>query len=162
MSAEVVAFPDRARDEAAAAAILDRAGISWGRLRDERNQAMCVLAAAGWTTREIGAVFEVNHTTVARVLVQDAPNREKDPRGGDRTPPAPEAEVDTPPPPPAPRPLHDTDQAHAEADVINAFRALVRQTFTPQNVQNLTPKARRLLADALQDALNIIEMETGS
>jgi len=75
--------PAERRDEEAAAAILAEAGISWARLKDERNRAMCVLAEAGWTTREIAAVFEVSKSTVDRVLSQNGTNR-LDPRGGAR------------------------------------------------------------------------------
>lgn len=149
-NAAVAAFPDRRRDERAAAEILAVAGISWARLKDERDRAICVLAEAGWTTREIAAVFEIGQTTVVTVLNRNG-SKSTDPRGGAREHKPAEPGDDEPTPEAA------RDQAFAEADVINAFRALVQQAITRKNITSMTPKARGLLADTLRNALKTIE-----
>ena len=51
------------------------------------------------------------------------------------------------------------DQAHAEADVINAFAAIVRSTFTEKNMRDVSPKAKAHLIRVLQGAIDTINEE---
>lgn len=53
-----------------------------------------------------------------------------------------------------------TERAHQEAELINAFSAIVRRSLTPKNVATLTPKARARLISILNDAVTTLKETT--
>lgn len=46
--------------------------------------------------------------------------------------------------------------AMAEANAINAFSALLRKTFKPENIAGLSPRAKRHLVDLLNEAIETL------
>ena len=49
------------------------------------------------------------------------------------------------------------DQAHSDADTINAFAAIIRSTFTEENMQDVSPAAKQRLIQLLEQAINTIK-----
>lgn len=49
-----------------------------------------------------------------------------------------------------------TERNHQEAELVNAFRSMVRPLLAPKNVASLSPKARDLLIDLLENAIETL------
>jgi hypothetical protein len=62
-------------------------------------------------------------------------------------------------PAPAAAAAGSTERAHQEAELINAFRQTVRPLLSPKNVAGLSPKARTLLIDLFENAIQALKEE---
>lgn len=52
-----------------------------------------------------------------------------------------------------------TERAHQEAELVNAFRQTLRPLLTPKNVDGLSPKARTLLIELFENAIQALKEE---
>jgi hypothetical protein len=50
-----------------------------------------------------------------------------------------------------------TERAHQEAELINAFAAIVRRSLTPKNISTLSPKARTKLVELFENAITSLK-----
>jgi hypothetical protein len=128
----------------------------------ERREVVEELSEAGMSNRAIADVVGVSKDTVGRDLstVSNATvDTERKTIGKDGKARSQRKEPAPAPPPPAPPPVpqKQIDQAHSEANVVNAFANLVRSTFTEENMREMTPEAKRRLISLLEHAITVIK-----
>lgn len=129
--------------------------------RDERRELVTRLTDEGMSQRAIAPVVGVSHRTVNQDLAE-AQLEGSVPVGDEK--PAPVVREITglngksytsatagrlKEQPPAPT----TDRAYQEAELVTAFRSMVRPLLSPKNVDSLSPKARTLLVELLERAI---------
>lgn len=120
--------------------------------RDERRELVTRLADEGMSRRAIAPIVGVSDGTVQRDLeavVRDVPvERITTGLNGSTYVSATAGRV------------KPDAKAMSEANVLNAFRALLRRTVTPEHVAGLSPKAKEHMVAILRDAIQMIEGET--
>lgn len=132
--------------------------------RDERREMVVRLTAEGMSTRAIAPIVGAHHSTVADDIEASAvgdPTVESDAPvvrtitgldGSERTTVIAGRTKKT-------TPATGTERAHQEAELVNAFRQTVRPLLTPKNVAGLSPKARTLLIDLFENAIQALKEE---
>lgn len=127
--------------------VSDRFGQALSKLGMElRREVVRELTDAGMSTRAIAPVVGVHHSTVADDVAATV--------GGPTVTVGINGKTYVRPPRDA-APL--TERNFQEAELVNAFRSMVRPLLAPKNIASLSPKARALLIDLLQNAIDTLE-----